>query len=567
MSNIYANNINPRSGSTVTFPQNIKVLGTATYEDVANVDSVGIITAQTGIHVTSGNVGIGTDNPTGNLTISKAGGASVTLQRDDTTTSSNRTIGEIVFRGNDNSGSFEDCAKIRAISDKNHSDGDKPTSIEFFTTPDNTATPVERVRITSEGLLGVGTDNPTGNIEVTGNDGLNISNATRVGTLGAQWRFIPHNGAGSATNLRIYEGVGATEVLNITKTGDIGINNTSPTQRVHVGGNIEVTAYDSANGSGGYYYAKGLIVGNAYDANKTASDDRNGIIWQERGLDLDIATSDIIRQKITYEGTVCIGATMAPRTGFFNTNSIQPVFQVEQAGPSDNGRFLSIVSNAGASSGYCPTLLIGKSRGNTVGSAGLLADGDEIGAISFQGADGSHLVESARIVVTADGLTDADKMPGAISFQTTSDGASTPDEKLKILKDGVIWAKSSTSGAGNTDRGFYHGFSSPEGQSTGITMKSLGVGGGSGPFDTGVSVNTGNAGGVALVFASRNTSNGTATDGSVYLMQFYYDGNNTPLVVHLGGDNWVTWGQTAGNNLQASWSGVSNYSFGMIMLQ
>ena len=94
---------------------------------------------------------------------------------------------------------------------------------------------------------------------------------------------------------------------------------------------------------------------------------------------------------------------------------------------------MSIVSNAGASAGYTPTLLFGKSRGTTVGSAGLLSDGDEIGAISFQGADGSQLVEAARIVVDADGTTDADKMPASISFQTTSAGAASPDEKLKIL--------------------------------------------------------------------------------------------------------------------------------------
>ena len=61
MSNIYADNINPRSGSTVTFPQNIRVLGTATYEDVANVDSVGIITAQAGVNVTGGTVTVGAD--------------------------------------------------------------------------------------------------------------------------------------------------------------------------------------------------------------------------------------------------------------------------------------------------------------------------------------------------------------------------------------------------------------------------------------------------------------------------------------------------------------------------
>ena len=46
-----------------------------------------------------------------------------------------------------------------------------------------------------------------------------------------------------------------------------------------------------ANGSGGYTTNKGLIIGNAFDAGKTVgvnsvSDDRNPIIWSERGLDL-----------------------------------------------------------------------------------------------------------------------------------------------------------------------------------------------------------------------------------------------------------------------------------------
>jgi len=280
-----------------------------------------------------------------------------------------------------------------------------------------------------------------------------------------------------------------------------------------------------------------------------------------------LGTSGGEKLRITSSGTVVVGSGGTSRTGFFNVNSITPALQVETPGPSDNGRFSSIVSNAGSSAGYTPTLLFGKSRGTTVGSTDLLVSGDEIGAISFQGADGSQLVESARIVVTADGFTGADKMPGSISFQTTSDGAAAPDRKLEILRNGLVWNQASTSGTGNTDRGFYHGYSSPASQATGMTMKCLGIGGGAGPFDTGVSVNAGNAGGVALLFATRNTSAGTATDGAVYLMQFYYNGDNTPLVVHLGGDNWVTWGQTAGNNLEASWSGVSNYSFGMIMLQ
>ena len=67
--------------SSYSFDSKVSVVGTLTYEDVTSVDSIGIITAQSGvripaggltvsgvsttadIHVTSGSVGIGTDNP------------------------------------------------------------------------------------------------------------------------------------------------------------------------------------------------------------------------------------------------------------------------------------------------------------------------------------------------------------------------------------------------------------------------------------------------------------------------------------------------------------------------
>ena len=48
---------------------NVSIGGTLTYEDVTNIDSVGIITAQSGLHVTGGSVGIGTDNPGAKLTV------------------------------------------------------------------------------------------------------------------------------------------------------------------------------------------------------------------------------------------------------------------------------------------------------------------------------------------------------------------------------------------------------------------------------------------------------------------------------------------------------------------
>ena len=48
----------------VTLNANLTVNGVLTYDDVTNIDSVGVITARNGLNVTSGSVGVGTDNPT-----------------------------------------------------------------------------------------------------------------------------------------------------------------------------------------------------------------------------------------------------------------------------------------------------------------------------------------------------------------------------------------------------------------------------------------------------------------------------------------------------------------------
>ena len=43
-------------------PGDVGIGGTLTYEDVANVDSIGIVTARSGINVSSGNVTVGSGN-------------------------------------------------------------------------------------------------------------------------------------------------------------------------------------------------------------------------------------------------------------------------------------------------------------------------------------------------------------------------------------------------------------------------------------------------------------------------------------------------------------------------
>ena len=57
------------SGTTGSFTSNVSVGGTLTYEDVTNIDSVGLITARTGVKVTTGGIEVaaGGANITGNI--------------------------------------------------------------------------------------------------------------------------------------------------------------------------------------------------------------------------------------------------------------------------------------------------------------------------------------------------------------------------------------------------------------------------------------------------------------------------------------------------------------------
>tara|TARA_R100001443_G_C3351448_1_gene176963 strand:+ start:557 stop:1006 length:450 start_codon:yes stop_codon:yes gene_type:complete len=48
----------------ITTPGDIGIGGTLTYEDVANVDSIGIVTARSGINVTGGNISVSSGSVT-----------------------------------------------------------------------------------------------------------------------------------------------------------------------------------------------------------------------------------------------------------------------------------------------------------------------------------------------------------------------------------------------------------------------------------------------------------------------------------------------------------------------
>ena len=70
-------------------------------------------------------------------------------------------------------------------------------------------------------------------------------------------------------------------------------------------------------------------------------------------------------------------------------------------------------------------LVLGKARGTGSGSTTVVQDGDTIGHINFEGADGSHLIRAAQISCVVDGGPGANDMPGSLKFSTTATGSNS----------------------------------------------------------------------------------------------------------------------------------------------
>jgi len=79
---------------------------------------------------------------------------------------------------------------------------------------------------------------------------------------------------------------------------------------------------------------------------------------------------------------------------------------------------------------------LGKMGTSDLSAFAILDDDEDIGRISFQGADGTYLQEAAYIKVDVDGTPGAADMPGRIEFGTTADGAATPTERMRIDSTG-----------------------------------------------------------------------------------------------------------------------------------
>ena len=212
---------------------------------------------------------------------------------------------------------------------------------------------------------------------------------------------------------------------------------TAPNQ-VPVNGNLGNLAYqDAANiagnvGVGGSVTATSGVI----NANTTATAFRITQVGTGNALVVeDSANPDATPFVVDSAGNVVVGnLTPIATSQWFGTTYFTPRQQIIG---SANGASVGLFSFSSSSSSSAQ-LNIGKSASNTLLTNTVVVNGEDLGAVNWQGADGTNYINAARISAAVDGTPGTNDMPGRLVFSTTADGASTPTERMRIDNAGNV---------------------------------------------------------------------------------------------------------------------------------
>ena len=540
-----------------TFAGAVNIAGVLTYEDVKNVDSVGIITARTGLSVTAGDVVIPD-------TIVHAGDTNTKIrfpgadQFSIETAGSQRLLTRADGRIQITSGNFEVIgaeggnAEIRLTADEGDDGADywrfqsaasgNNLNIATYTS----GSWVDKVSITSAGNVGIGEDDPDTNsnlhikaatvnqlrLETTDNSSYGIVRFVEGDHDGTKDKYIiGYNDSHSAQadQLSIKNQVGditfmaggvatTDEKLRITSDGKLGLGVASPASEsgwgniLHVnsasaGAHIRFTDNSSGSGAGdgsyiGHYgndtylvnkESSGVIIFNTNSAERlrilstgeTCINDVDLIVGHGQNTQAQInffansdnasaryarirknynspfnleyfaSTSDsdqahvfysdltTERLRITSLGEVNIGNGAGYAVWNNTGNDQRPRFQLKQTAGDNRG--VAFLEERGDSNGM--DLFISKSRGGS--GAGAINAGDTIGILKFSGADGTRQHNCAGIQAWNSGTVATGRVAGNISVYTAPDSVAGLAERIRILSDGVVHLRQNT----NTNQG------------------------------------------------------------------------------------------------------------------
>ena len=315
------------------------------------------------------------------LILAKSGGSSVGTRG---IVEADESLGILAFEGDDGT-NFIRAAAITARVDGTPGTNDMPGRLMFFTTADGAASPTERMRIDSSGRVGIGTTSPGMLLHAAGTIRAGASDTSDA---------VVQIGAGGTGNRNAYlDLVGDTTYtsygLRVIRSNS-GADASS--RLLHRGtGNLDILAQEAAP-----------IV-----------------FW----------TNTSEKARIDSSGRLLVGTSTS-----VSQFGIQP--QIQSTGTSGAGGYLGLtVFNTTADS--APNLVLGHSKGGSVGTYTASIADDLMGEVSFTAANGTDMRRGASIAGYADGGWGTSDHPGRLVLSTTLDGASTPTEQLRITNDGV----------------------------------------------------------------------------------------------------------------------------------
>ena len=409
------------------------------------------------LRITSdGKLGLGTSSPQKLLEISSSTDATIRINDPATIGAVNRYIGGVEYYTNDSSGGAKVACSIKGY----HVDISGNGRLQFATGNETTA-----MTIDGSQRVGIGTTSPESILQVgsNSNDNANTSNyisfGRRATTTENSMPFIGMAGANGGNQdlglgarsangvIKFYTGSAgdafnaALERLRIDENGDVGIGTTSPDSLLHVSGGVpRIQLTDTDTGVDHLINANSSVGVLEIECDINAEGSSPSIRFGVGGLE---------RARIDSSGRLLVGASSA-RSNLFNSTVAVP-FQVEGTGTSSAG--ISVIANPGAVAEDSAVVVLGKSRGSSVGGTTIVASDDELGVLSYQGSDGSEFVEGARISCEVDGTPGANDMPGRLVFSTTADGASSPTERLRVDSSGRVMIPNGVSPAPETNSG------------------------------------------------------------------------------------------------------------------
>ncbi len=382
-----------------------------------------------------GKIGIGEDDPDGNQLLIRAASTVGTTKGHIMLTGDGATNGEgpqIVF-SESGSGSSYAGAYIGHIRATTNSTGHLVFATRA-TGGDANTVPTERLRITSAGLLGVGTNNPTEYIQIhesqnntraqitfTNNStGATVNDGLNIGLDGSQNAIIHQH-----ENTNLIFGTNDTERLRITSAGNVGIGSAIPTDilDIQTGSGDEVTTFKvkiqgklelTRNHASAPYIKTFMSSGNPAIHLGDSSGDRTVIHGHGNSY--------------FNAGDVLIGHTSSTAV----SGQALPL-QVQGSG-GYTGASLIRTSAAGAQLQFAAG-----SSGNNI------ADNTGLGYIKFFGYHTNGYDEYARIHAGVDGTPGDGDAPGAIMFSTTNDGASSPTERARFTSGDQLLINRTTS--------------------------------------------------------------------------------------------------------------------------